>query len=74
MTKQQVKRLYRSRTDKIFGGVCGGIAVYFNVDPVLIRVLWVILIFIMGTGILVYLIAWLIMPLDPKNKPSIESF
>ncbi|MEK6903460.1 MAG: PspC domain-containing protein, partial [Nanoarchaeota archaeon] len=62
MTKQQVKRLYRSRTDKIFGGVCGGIAVYFNVDPVLIRVLWVILIFIMGTGILVYLIAWLIMP------------
>jgi phage shock protein PspC (stress-responsive transcriptional regulator) len=64
---QQTKRLYRSRTDKILGGVCGGIAEYFHVDPVLIRVLWVILIFIMGTGILAYLVAWLIMPLEPRK-------
>jgi phage shock protein PspC (stress-responsive transcriptional regulator) len=64
---QQTKQLYRSRTDKILGGVCGGIAEYFHVDPVLIRVLWVILIFIMGTGILAYLVAWLIIPLEPRK-------
>ena len=57
------KRLYRSRKDKIIGGVCGGIAEYFNIDPVIVRLLWIILVLLGGTGILAYIIALIIVPL-----------
>jgi phage shock protein PspC (stress-responsive transcriptional regulator) len=57
-----VKRLYRSRKEKVIAGVCGGIAEYFEVDPVLIRLFWAIWALIFGTGILSYLIAWIIIP------------
>ena len=63
-----VKRLYRSGRDKILGGVCGGIAEYFNVDPVIIRLLWVILSLMYGVGIVAYLVAWFIVPRNPKHK------
>lgn len=64
-----MKRLYRSRTNKILGGVCGGLGNYFNVDPVLIRLLWVIFIFIsVGAGVLAYIIAWIIIPEEPVRK------
>ncbi|MDI6779916.1 MAG: PspC domain-containing protein [Bacteroidota bacterium] len=66
---KDVKRLYRSTENKIIGGVCGGFAEYLNVDPVIIRILWVIMIFIGGTGILLYLIAWILMPLN--TNPSV---
>jgi len=56
------KRLYLSDTDKKIAGVCGGIAEYFDVDPLLIRLIWIILIFCIGTGLFAYLIAWLLMP------------
>ena len=56
------KRLYKIEEGKKLCGVCGGIAEYFNVDPTLIRLLWIILIFCAGTGILAYFIAALIMP------------
>jgi phage shock protein PspC (stress-responsive transcriptional regulator) len=57
------KRLYRSSKNKVLGGVCGGLAEYFNVDPIIIRIIWVVLIFLSrGTGILAYLIAWIIIP------------
>ncbi len=60
---KEPKRLYRSKKDKKIGGVCGGIAEYFNVDPTLIRLLWVLItIFSAGLGILGYLIAWIIIP------------
>jgi len=63
-----IKRLYRSRRDKILGGVCAGIAEYFNVDPVLVRLLWIIFTLIsMGLGIVAYLIAWIIVPEEPKR-------
>lgn len=57
-----MKRLYRSNTNKTFLGVCGGIAEYFNIDPTIVRILWLVLIFAFGTGILAYFIAALIMP------------
>ncbi|MGB4372625.1 MAG: PspC domain-containing protein [Halanaerobiales bacterium] len=57
-----VKKLYRSRTDKVLGGVCGGIADYFQVDPTLIRLLAVILFFAEGIGFLFYIIACMIIP------------
>ena len=62
------KRLYRSGKNKILGGVCGGIAEYFGVDPVLIRLLWVIITLAWGSGILLYIIAWIIIPRNPKHK------
>lgn len=59
---KKVKRLYRSKNDKVFGGVCAGIGDYFNLDPVLVRLLWVIAALVMGAGILAYIIAWIIIP------------
>ncbi len=56
------KRLYRSSSNKMLGGVCGGIAEYFNADPTLVRILWVILSLAYGAGVLLYLILWLIVP------------
>ena len=63
-----IKRLYRSRNDRILGGVCSGLAHYFEIDPVITRLLWVLLTFAMGFGILAYLIAWIIIPEEPVSK------
>lgn len=56
------KRLYKIEDGKKLCGVCGGIAEYFDLDPTIIRLLWIILIFCAGTGILAYFIAAIIMP------------
>lgn len=64
----QVKRLYISGKDRILGGVCGGFGEYFNIDPVIIRLLWVLFSLAYGTGILAYIIAWIIIPRNPKHK------
>ncbi len=62
------KRLYRSGSDRVLGGVCGGIGKYLNIDPVIIRLLWVVGTLIsIGIGIIVYVIAWIIVPRDPKD-------
>lgn len=64
MKQKEIKRLYRSKKERIIGGVCGGLAEYFEVDPTIVRLLWVLLTLIsLGGGILVYLIAWIIVPL-----------
>jgi phage shock protein C len=60
----EVKRLYRSRDERILGGVCGGLALYLNTDPTLIRLLMVLFALSAGPGILAYLILWIIVPLD----------
>jgi phage shock protein C len=62
------KRLYRSGKERILGGVCGGIAEYFDVDPTIIRLVWILFIFGFGSGILAYIIAWIIIPRNPKHK------
>jgi len=64
-----MKRLYKSNKNKIFAGVVGGIGEYFNIDPVVLRVLWVFLIVFTGLapGIIVYLLAMVVMPIDPNN-------
>ena len=61
----EYKRLYRSRKDKILGGVCGGIGKYLNADPVVFRVIWAICFFAGGLGLLAYIVAWIIMPEEP---------
>ena len=60
--KTEVKKLYRSSKDKILGGVCGGIADYFGVDPTIVRALWILLSLAWGAGIILYLLLWLIVP------------
>jgi len=62
-----VKKLYLSESDKKLSGVCGGIGEYFDKDPTLIRILFVLLaLFSFGFGIIAYLVMWLIMPKKPK--------
>jgi phage shock protein C len=62
------KRIYRSRTDKVLGGICGGIGAYLEIDPVLIRIIAVVLLFTWGTGVLIYIIAWILIPLEPEEE------
>ncbi|MBA2850220.1 phage shock protein C [Methanococcus maripaludis] len=62
-----MKRLYRSDKEKMLSGVCGGLAIYFNVDPTLIRLLWVLLFFMNPLMIIVYIIAAIIIPIAPEG-------
>ena len=66
------KRLYRSREDKIFLGVLGGIAKYFDVDPTLVRIAFIILCFLEPVFILVYFLMAIVMPEEHEEKISIE--
>jgi len=61
------KRLYRQMNDKILGGVCTGLAEYFEIDPVLFRVLFVIAFFFGSMGIWLYIILWIVVPKAPKS-------
>ncbi|RSI13648.1 PspC domain-containing protein [Streptococcus sanguinis] len=56
------KRLTRDVKNKKIAGVCAGIANYFDLDPTLVRVIWILLVCAAGTGVLAYLIAWAVMP------------
>ena len=56
------KRLYRSSTNSMICGVCGGIGEYFNIDPTLVRLAWVLFSFLRGAGIPAYIIATIIIP------------
>lgn len=58
------KRLTRSSTDRKIAGVCAGMAEYFNIDPTIVRIVWAVLVLLFGTGILLYLICWILMPVD----------
>jgi len=61
------KKLYRSRNDVVIGGVCGGIAEYFGVDAILVRLLAVFAVLFGGGGVLAYVIMWIIVPERPRN-------
>jgi phage shock protein C len=65
ITNMENKRLYRSKTDRMIGGVCGGLAVYFNIDPTIVRLVMVLLALAGGPGLVLYLIMMLITPLEP---------
>jgi len=57
-----IKRLYRSRSSKMIGGVCGGLADYFDIDPVLVRAIFVITTLAYGIGFIAYIVFWIIVP------------
>ena len=56
------KRLYKSSTNRVLCGVCGGIGEYFNIDPTIIRLIFVLFVFGVGSGLLAYIVAAIIMP------------
>jgi phage shock protein C len=59
------RKLYRSKTDRKVAGVCGGLAQYFNLDATLIRVLFVLLAVLGGSGLVLYVAMWIIVPREP---------
>jgi phage shock protein C len=59
------RKLYRSKTDRVLAGVCGGLAQYFNLDATLIRVLFVLLAVLGGSGLVLYVAMWIIVPNQP---------
>src|SRR5579872_3366301 len=56
------RRLYRSENDKMLGGVCGGIAAYLRIDSSIVRIFFAVFTLVFGTGVLVYLILWIVLP------------
>ena len=61
------KRLTRSRDDRWLAGICGGLGAYFGLDPTLIRVLFILFAFAVGGGFLLYILLWIIIPLEPAS-------
>jgi phage shock protein PspC (stress-responsive transcriptional regulator) len=66
------KRLYRDAGNQIIGGVCSGLAAYFNIDPLVVRILMVILFFANGIGLLVYLVLWIAVPKAQTTAHRLE--
>ncbi len=64
---EETKKLYRSTDDRWLAGVCGGLAKYFNVDPTLVRVIFVILALFGLGGVIIYLVLWVIIPPEPTE-------
>ncbi|MDI9818081.1 MULTISPECIES: PspC domain-containing protein [unclassified Legionella] len=67
-TQQPPKRLRRSRKERMIAGICGGLAEYFNIDPTWMRLLFIVLLLLGGSTILVYLVMWLVVPLEPLES------
>jgi phage shock protein C len=58
-----MKRLYRSKKERMLGGVCGGLGEHLDIDPTVIRLIWaVVTVLSLGTGIIVYILAWILIP------------
>jgi phage shock protein C len=65
--KMERRRLYRSNSDRMIAGVCGGLADFFNIDPSVMRIIFVLFLLLGGNGLLIYLVLWLIVPLEPTT-------
>lgn len=64
------KKLYRSETDKILGGVCGGLAEYFGIDSAIVRLVFVLILVYGGSGLFVYIILWIVLPTQSTTYTS----
>jgi phage shock protein C len=67
------RKLYRSRKNKVLGGVCGGLGEYFDIDPSLIRLLWVFVVLMGGSGVLIYIILWVILPEEDSKVKEVQN-
>lgn len=65
---REPRRLYRSRTNVVIAGVCAGVANYLNVDPTVIRLILLITVLFFGSGLLIYIILWIVMPPEPLGN------
>jgi phage shock protein C len=65
------RKLYRSQSQRMIAGVCGGLADYFNVDATLIRVLFLLLTVFGGSGLVIYVVMWIIVPDARKVPPTV---
>jgi phage shock protein C len=70
---ESIRRLYRSRTDRKIAGVCGGLAAYWGIDPVIPRLIWVAFALAAGAGIVAYIVCWLVIPKEPAGRPVASS-
>lgn len=61
------RKLYRSRSDRLFFGVCGGLGKFFNIDPTIVRLIFVLLVLLAGHGVLIYLVLAIFMPPEPLS-------
>jgi phage shock protein PspC (stress-responsive transcriptional regulator) len=66
------KRLYRSRSDRFLAGVCGGLAAYFNIDPIVFRIIFIILLFAGSVGFWIYIILWIVIPEASTTAQRLE--
>jgi phage shock protein C len=64
----ETKKLYRSTDDRWLAGVCGGLAKYFNIDPTLVRVIFIVLALIGLGGVILYLLFWVFIPPEPTEE------
>ena len=67
---EELRKLYRSRTQRMVAGVCGGLAEYFNVDTTVIRVLFLVITLFGGAGLVVYVVMWILVPDASKAPPT----
>jgi len=67
---EEPRKLYRSRTQRMVAGVCGGLAEYFNVDTTVIRVLFLVVTLFGGAGLVVYVVMWILVPDASKAPPT----
>jgi phage shock protein PspC (stress-responsive transcriptional regulator) len=65
------RSLYRSENDRVLAGVCGGLADYFDIDPVVVRLGWVLCSLFAGAGVLLYLVAWVVVPTEDGRRASL---
>jgi phage shock protein PspC (stress-responsive transcriptional regulator) len=69
------KKLYRSRTDRVLGGICAGFGKFLDIDPVIVRLIWAAAILVGGLGFFLYIVAWIIIPEEPsKSKHTDNEF
>lgn len=69
-SQNKPKKLYRSQSDRMIAGVCGGIAAYLGVDSSIVRLLWVFITLVGGSGILVYIILWIVVPDESRLRAT----
>lgn len=67
-----VKKLYRSVSDKQIAGVCGGLAKYLGIDSTVVRLVWAAAVILAGAGLLLYLIAWALIPQEPISLGPVD--
>ncbi len=70
--KTSCKKLYRSRTDRIIAGVCGGLGEYFSTNSNVVRLIFILLAFFQGLGVILYIVLLILVPLEPGEKISVN--